>query len=350
MSNSTNRKRIGCLGWSVRILGGLIVFVILLLLAGTILQKTSTAADWEEFPPPGERVDVDGYALHIDCVGEGSPTVVVDTGNGDWSLSWRAVQAAVAETTRICTYDRAGYGWSDAGPQPRSAGQIVDELHALLSAAAIPGPYVLVGHSMGGYTVRLYADRYPDEVAGMVLVDAGHEEQATRMPAAYQQIDQQFNGYLQVMGLMSRLGVLRMLGAITSPEALSPGLTSLLPAKDRPAYMAFLSHPVYFATSLAERQALPETFAQLQATGDLGDVPLVVLTAGRVVDASAMPGGLPPDMPVDEMQQVWGELQNELAALSTNSTHLVVDSPHAIHLYQPQVVVDAILQVVESSD
>ena len=116
-----------------------------------------------------------GYSLHIQCVGTGSPTVVLDAGLGGTSLDWNLVQTEIGPTTQVCAYDRAGMGWSDTGPAPRTPGQIARELHTLLTNAGIPGPYVLVGHSAGGKNVRMFALQYPDEVAGMVLVDARSE-------------------------------------------------------------------------------------------------------------------------------------------------------------------------------
>jgi len=137
--------------------GGSALVLVIFLVVGYAYQARTTAADFERLPAPGQRVDVGGHSLHIFCQGEGSLTVIVDAGNGDFSLGWRLVQSQVAQRTRICTYDRAGYGWSDPGPSPRTARQIATELHALLLNAGIEGPYLLVGHSLGGYNVRMYA-------------------------------------------------------------------------------------------------------------------------------------------------------------------------------------------------
>ena len=137
-----------------------------------IYEPLAEAADAKAYPPPGQMVDVGGYRLHINCTGSGSPTVVIESGWGDLSASWGWVQPEVAKTTRICTYDRAGMGWSEASPQPRTAREFAKELHTLLVKANEPGPYVLVGHSMGGFTVLVYAHDYPDEVSGLVLIDA----------------------------------------------------------------------------------------------------------------------------------------------------------------------------------
>jgi pimeloyl-ACP methyl ester carboxylesterase len=121
--------------------------------------------------------------LHINCLGQGSPTVILESGLANMSADWANVQPLVAKGTRVCAYDRAGIAWSDPGPQPRDPGQIAGELHTLLGRAGIAGPYVLVGQSFGGLYVRMYAARYPDEVAGMVLVDASHPDMWQRLPA-----------------------------------------------------------------------------------------------------------------------------------------------------------------------
>jgi pimeloyl-ACP methyl ester carboxylesterase len=137
------------------------------------------------FPPPGKLVDVGGWRLHLNCTGEaraGQPTVILEAGSGDFSVEWSLVQPAVAKFARVCSYDRAGDGWSDLGPHPRTFHQIVYELHTLLDKAGVKPPLVLVGHSYGGWLVRLYASTYPAEVAGMVLIEAGADNPWRMMP------------------------------------------------------------------------------------------------------------------------------------------------------------------------
>ena len=133
-----------------------------------------------QYPAPGELVEVDGNRMHIRCEGTGSPTVVMEAGSGDCSLSWALVQQNVSAFSRVCTYDRQGYAWSDPVPGPLTASNVTGRLHTLLSRANVSPPYVLVGHSLGGVYVRYYTHRYPDEVAGMVLVDPGSEWQMIR--------------------------------------------------------------------------------------------------------------------------------------------------------------------------
>ena len=132
-------------------------------------------------PPTGRLVDAGGHALHLSCTGEGAPTVVVENGLGDFSFDWILVQRRVERFARICTYDRAGYAWSEPGPFPRTFNQLNLELRAALARAGERGPYVLVGHSFGGGVVRHFAERYPDEVAGLVLAEAVAEDQYVRM-------------------------------------------------------------------------------------------------------------------------------------------------------------------------
>ena len=145
--------------------------ILLLLVGGVVYQRLGTAADFHRHPPPGRLVDVGGHRLHVLDSGKGHPTVVFEAGLPGSVLSWHQVQQELARLVRVVSYDRAGLGWSDPGPEPRTAERIVEELRLLLDRAGVPGPYILVGHSFGGLTTRLFAARYPDEVAGLVLVD-----------------------------------------------------------------------------------------------------------------------------------------------------------------------------------
>src|SRR5919107_5263348 len=156
---SSTARRI--LRWTGKTLLWLVVALLVLAVSGTIYQAIATELAERAYPPPGEMVDMGGYSLHIDCVGQGNPTVVLDAGSGEMSAHWVRVQREVSDTTRVCAYDRAGMGWSEMGPEPRDVQQITGELHTLLSNAGIEGPYVLVGHSFGGMYMQTYAARYP---------------------------------------------------------------------------------------------------------------------------------------------------------------------------------------------
>ncbi len=200
---SSKSKSLGCLTW----LGRIMLLIIGLSIVGYIYEPIVEAAEVKAYPPPGQMVDVGGYHLHINCTGDGSPTVVIESGWGDMSASWGWVQPEVAKTTRVCTYDRAGMGWSEASPQPRTAREYAKELHTLLAKANEPGPYVLVGHSMGGFTVLVYAHDYPDEVSGLVLVDSQDlpaSNVATPQPAPKP-------GRTSIPALLARIGMVRLL-------------------------------------------------------------------------------------------------------------------------------------------
>lgn len=334
--------------WMPRFAIWLMLLLALLLAIGYVYQLRTTAADFVQFPPPGQLVDVGGYSLHIHCTGEGGgPTVVVDAGNGDFSVSWIEIQREVEKSARICTYDRAGYGWSDTSPHPRTASHMANELHQLLVNANVEPPYLLVGHSLGGLTVRVYASLYPDEVAGVVLVDAGHEDQLQRLPPEYLRLYKQQQSYFSVLGFMSRFGILRLIGSSSKGADLAPPQVAKLPEEIQPVYLTMISHPSYFDTTLAELRALPEITAEVRATEPLGDTPLLILTADSLDQAALQSIGLGDDFPADRLQQTFNELQNEFETLSTRSRHVIVkDSTHAINLDQPQAVIDAIREMV----
>jgi pimeloyl-ACP methyl ester carboxylesterase len=282
-----------------------------LAVAGAIYQAIATARAERAYPPPGEMVGVGGHSLHINCAGRGGPTVVLEAGSGGFSAHWVRVQREVYGTTRVCAYDRAGMGWSEMGPEPRDAERISGELHALLKGANIEGPYVLVGHSFGGLYLRTYAARYPGEVAGVVLVDSSSPKQAGHRPATRDSDEPQEQTFAVVprlarlgVSLPARLGVVRLLSELdpASPE---------LPPQQRAQIDALTPSTRQWSTSALEFLAPTQTLR----LGGLGNKPLAVVTAGA-------------------SDSEWLELQDDLAALSPNSTHRVVEgATHTSLLY-----------------
>lgn len=298
----------------------------------------------DQYPPLGKLVDIGGYRLHIHCSGEGKPTVVIDSGLGDFSLGWSLVQPEVAKFTRVCTYDRAGYGWSDSGPKPRTSQQVVKELHTLLVNAGVEGPYVLVGHSGGGLNVRLYASQYPGEVVGMVLVDPAHEESWSRFPAQVWKVQiakwRVMKRVMKFLLLLTKLGLLRLFGRLIGP----PEFVKKLPSEIQPMYLAAFNAN-YFNTFLDEFASLEESFAQVRITDTLGDIPLIVLTGGDLLDQSRV--RLPASFPMEEAKRAWVELHAELANLSSRGTHIVAEEcGHMMAVENPKLVINAIQQVV----
>jgi pimeloyl-ACP methyl ester carboxylesterase len=295
-------------------------------------------------PPIGKLIDIGNRRLHILPTGEGSPTVVLESGGASWSLDWTLVQTEAAKFTAVCSYDRAGFGWSDPGPKPRSSRQITAELHALLTGAEIRKPYILVGHSFGGHTARLFAKTYPDEVAGVILLDARHEDFSSKMPPAWKNIERAGKGMYQVMLVASRIGALNLLGKLTG-ERSAPPFVMKLPPEVRPTYLEVGFQPKYFRANLDELAASPESDKQLSVTGSLGRVPLTVIRHGIPEMFASMPAEQ-----AEQAEAIWQELQADLAARSSNSRLLVAEkSGHGIPVDQPNVVVDAIRRMVESA-
>ncbi len=334
---STSKNRAGCLGCALRMGVGGVILVSGLLGVGYAYQGLGLQSDAAHFPAPGQRVDIGGRALHLWCVGTASvdrPTVVLEAGLGRASLDWRLVLDHWEGPGQACAYDRAGYGWSDPGPEPRSVDQNVTDLHALLQAASLDGPVVLVGHSYGGALVLRYAAHYPDSVRGVVLVDALHEQEWVGSSEAEQQSLAQQQGQLATIALLNRFGILRAFGSLMSSGSL-PVPVGALNAQDKAAYGSFLLRSSHYETWLSEVQAL-----QNAAPGDAleagfpKDVPLIILTA-QLFQA---------DVAADQSAAETDHLswQSRFLDLSSRSRQIMVAGGHDLPLQQPASVLDAI--------
>jgi pimeloyl-ACP methyl ester carboxylesterase len=324
-------RRIG--RWAGLVLLGLVGLIMILAAGGAAYEAIMASGDDTRYPARGQLVDVGGSRLHIYCVGEGSPTVVLDAGLGGFSLDWSLVQPQLAGLTRVCAYDRAGYGWSDPSPQSRTPGQIADELHTLLVNAGIQGPYVLVGHSAGGKHVRLFADRHPQEVVGMVLVDARHEYvDANRSSEALVADHKRQQRLERMLWITARIGLVRPFWAALWPK-IWPTTQNLTP-QTRAEIGVLQARTQQIRTVLREEALLKYDNPRLSAAASLGNRPLIVLAAGENV----------------ENDPVWLPAQQQLARLSSNVKLIVVDgSSHYIHWDRPTLVADAISQVVEAA-
>jgi pimeloyl-ACP methyl ester carboxylesterase len=245
----TNKTRSGnCLGKILRVTGMIALVIVLLLVALGINQTAALAHAREQYPAPGKIVIVENHHMHINCKGSGSPTVVIDAGNGSFSIEWTPIQEQLIRTTRVCIYDRSGYGWSEPGPQPRDGAQVVAELHELLKAAGEKGPYLLVGHSLGGVHVRMFALQYPKDVIGMVLVDTAYPLSISPELKAQMQTS---IGFYQVMGLLTRSGVLRILGPLGGNNSM-PATARKLPSNLQGIYVNLLLDPNQYTTAISE--------------------------------------------------------------------------------------------------
>lgn len=258
--------------------------------------------------PISSCIDVGGRSLSLTCSGSGSPTVVLESGLGAESAWWEPVQNVVARFTRVCRFDRAGKGLSDPAPTPRTSHDMVADLHTLLAHAEIPGPYVLVGHSVGGLNVRVYASQYPAEVAGIVLVDSMHEDQFATM------------------------------GPLLPPPF--PGEPAALTG-----FRQFAAADWADPAKNVEGIDFPASFGQGRAVTSLGTLPLVVLTAGYGENSEF---AIAPAAFRQAWASRWWALQSDLAALSTASAHLLApESGHFIHRDAPDAVIAAIRHVVD---
>jgi len=296
------------LRWAPRGALALVVVVVAAAAAGVTYEAIAAAQDAAAYPPPGRLVNVGGHRLHLSCVGEGSPTVVFESGLANMSADWSKVQPQVGATTRACAYDRAGIGWSDNGEQPRDSRQIAQELHTLLANAGISGPFVLVGQSFGGLYVRMFADLYPDEAAGMVLVDASHPDMWSRTPPALTAALVPSPALGLAYRGMAHIGISRL----TANFPADCGLTPQHCGEERAWKVSARATDAYIA-----EMGAPERDAQVRATRTLGARPLVVLTA---TDHTTEFGPY-----AAQVDPLWQQMQNELAALSSNSAHCIVD-------------------------
>lgn len=324
-----------------RPLQGLMVVIVLAATAGFIYEEVGERNDRKRLPQIGQSVDIGGRTLNLSCSGEGAPTVIFDSGAGSPGYAWTDIQSEVARFTRACWYDRAGEGWSDLGPFPRTSGTNAEDLHELLKRANVPGPYLLVGHSYGGLIVRVYNGMYPSEVAGMVLVDSAHEDEPKRAPKFM--LGKTLPRYLWYplhfcSRAALRVGLIRL---FTSRPTLAadPG-----PRTRRQVIAALLQQPKAVAT-LADYVTAPESYAEAHAAAGLGDKPLIVLTRGK----KPTPSGNPEiDRERAAYEQAWAyEMQAQLVHLSTRGRQVIVkNSGHGIPDEAPDSVIDAVREIV----
>ena len=301
--------------WAIRILVGLCGLTAVAALTGAIYEWLATRRDLAATPPPGRLVDIGGHRLHIWCTGNGTPAVILDSGLGGSSPDWGFVQPEVARFTRVCAYDRAGMGYSDPGPSPRTARRIASELADLLAHSGIAGPVVLVGASIAGFDVRVFASDHPERAAGLVLVDASHEDQAHDVPRM-----------ARLVPLLSTIGVLRLFGVSFGQriESLAPSVRQFARATGFRAagYQAAADEIIHVRESASEVRSSRRTLT----------IPVLVITGGRGADEN------------------WRQLQRDQASLSERGCLMIAEqSGHVVPIDQPEVIVDAIRIVVEAT-
>ena len=329
----------------------LVPLIIVLLLASTAAQEPRTT----DFPkPPGKLVDVAGHLLHINCVGIGSPTVVMESGAGDFSFDWDLVHGLASKNSCVCTYDRAGYAWSEPGPTPRTMQQIAAELHSGLLNAKIKGPYVLVGQSLGGLIVRTYASLYPNQVAGIVLVDSSHEDMLISLTDRTTRKEnivrfRELSRGREIPSIQTPMSGASANQQKAQPSSqhstLEPPYNKLSSSLQHVRLWA-MSLPNYSAARSSEFDFLPEEMARMHSERSknkypLGDTPLIVLT--RAMSES----GINENPAKKQLTESHDRLQADLANLSINSKQIIAKSAgHHIQLDDPELVNNAIAQMV----
>lgn len=301
-------------------------------------------------PPPGRLIDIGSHRLHLHCAGAGTPAVVFDAALGASSISWSLVQPPVAAFTTACVYDRAGFGWSDAGPRPRTAARIAAELAELLTRAGVFPPYVLVGHSFGGLTIRAFAARHSDRVAGLVFVDPAHPEDWLEPTEHERERIAKGVALCRHGAVAARLGIARLVAALISAGALNAarGLVaavsrgglrrqdeeilapvSKLPHDVRPMLKWTWTQPRFFEALGSQIESVCASAAEIPRDPTYGELPLVTISASN---------------PSERRRA----LQDALARRSTRGRHIVAnESGHWIPLEEPGTVLEAIRAVVE---
>jgi pimeloyl-ACP methyl ester carboxylesterase len=335
----------------------LLGFLTLGALLGMIYQKLGARRDLKRHPPPGKLIDLGTHRLHLLDVGRpganGGPTIVLEAGLMSTVLSWNEIRAELAKSYRVVSYDRAGLGWSDAGPNPRTIDRLVDELHVLLQRAAIPPPYVLVGHSFGGLTMPLFAARYPHETIGIVLVDPV-------APAEWNPPSEQDRRRVDIgsrvcrrAGLLARIGVIRFVAFLLTSGArkiadylvrlisrgtpagsgnVSSPLFWNLPADERAMTGVFWVQEKFCTTIASQLENLPAAALRVAELGNFSEKPVAILSASSI-----------PPHRLEEHIAMAQRLPNGRHILAEKSSHWIMQD-------QPELVIGAIAEIAESAN
>lgn len=300
------RRKRGVWLWIKRGLKWLGIGSVAILSAALVFQAVSVEFDKRGYRPPGQMVNVDGHLMHLYCTGAGSPTVVLEAGAYSYSTEWYWVQRQMSGTNRVCSYDRAGYGWSEPVAGPRDGLQLVHELHSLLQVANVPGPYVMAGHSLGGVTDPIYAAQYPSDVLGMVLVDSAIPLTSLDLDG-YEKYKSQNESAYWLLSALVRFGAARfIIGREIEGYGLPPAVAAELTALKS-------TNQAVDTWDAEVRQSLLKLSQQAKAAADLGARPLVILWAGH------------PELTAPEDRAKLKTIWSQVAVFSSNSVTRVID-------------------------
>ncbi len=311
----------------LKIVGGLLALVVL----GPLLTGLMLKGFAPDIPPPGKLVDVGGHRLHIYCMGSQRdvPPVLIEAGLGVSSSYYHWLQINLARSTRVCTYDRAGLGWSDASNRPRELGDVVEQLHTLLQSSGFERPFVLAGHSIGAIIGREYVARYPSDVVGLAFLDGSHPEQTRIMGLENADQKTQMESGLRMYRLMVSSGLSRLYDPALAP------LEGTFP-KHILAELQYTNDRSYFDTVLAEYEGLVPHTNRPRPDDTFGDRPTVVVQAGETWD----PATLPDTVDAARVAKAWPQLQKETAALSSRGRYAIVKGADHMSLIHDRVYAD----------
>lgn len=289
------------------------------------------------FPPPGTMLELQGYRLHVRCEGQGRFTIMLEAGLNDFSLQWSRLQPLLAQETTTCSYDRAGLGWSDPSPHPATIDQQVRDLHAVIGSLNRPAPLILVGHSYGALLVRMYAQRYPQNIAAIVLLDPANEFMAGRIP-----------GYSET--LESGVDRFRSLAVLTSLGLIAL-MTQRIPANDLHGealqqYRAVVASRSFARAAAAETAEMANNLQAMQAVPQtaLARIPVMIISRGQ---PESIPGL--PDSGAQALEGTWAALQTDLVERLHARQFFAERSGHSIQLSQPELVYEAINSLIDEA-
>jgi len=315
----------------------LILFVLIIIasILGYIYQHNADISDNEKYPARGKLVKTSLGETHINTQGTGDLTVVFESGQGDCSLEWFKIQPEIAKFARVCSYDRPGLGWSSPSTKIINSQEIAENLFQTLKAANTTGPYILAGHSVGGIYIRKFVQLYPNEVAGLLFIDSSHENQKYRLPEKMSEENESMKSFASFFKLLVPFGIPRVLDLADKMQG------DYFDEEIRPAAMSRLYQTHFFDALYNEIESTELSISQVAPPDSLGDLPLIVLSQG----------GNNPGLPQEEFEQlknIWNELQLDLLSLSSNNRHIIAEnSGHYIQNDQPEIIIDAISQLIE---
>ncbi len=338
---TSKKNRMGCLGRVLRIGAGLFIGLLFVIGIGMVFEARKETAVSAQYPAPGQMVEVDGRQLHINCTGTGSPTIVLDAGQGGWSTDWANLMPELSKNNQVCAYDRAGYGWSDAVEGTRSPQDAADDLANLLTAAEIEPPYLLVGFSHAGLADRIFAAQHINQMAGMVLIDPATEFDNEIMSAELMKQQQSAVGMFKGFQFMAKIGLLRLIG--THNMADSAPFIGTDPAEPN-VYYSFISDPQWWETSSQEfvSHLNDNHLAMVSDQGVIQNIPLVII-GSDVLDKTG-------NAAIDGLQAARYEKLQMLANQSSQGIFIIAEgSTHDIPTDRPDVILNAVETVMVTS-